>query len=828
MIRSEFLITGMDCASCAVSIESFVRKMGGVKNASVNYASKMLVAEHEPSLSKEEIIDGVKKLGYEAISTASREGHAEFVVSGMDNDHCVMVVSKAVNSLPGIKSLNASSQTSKLVVDFDPLKNKIEDISKVILESGYEPHLIGEEDVLTQKERLEKESMKKLKSKVLVSAVFSLPILYIAMSDIFSLPVPSILSRESNPIVFSILQLLLSIPIIIAGEKFYTKGLLNLVKRRPNMDSLIGLGTLAAYIYSSFGVIQILFGRVEWAGQLYFETAGVIITLILFGKYLEELTKGRTSHAVKKLIKLQAKQARVLRKGKQVMIPIEQVVVGDIVIVKPGEKIPVDGVVVKGHSSVDESIVTGESIPVEKTRNSKVIGASINKHGLIEFRATRVGRDTMLSQIIKMVEDAQSTKAPIQRLADQVSGVFVPVVIVIALFSAIVWLVLGSLGMVSFDSGVIAFSLTSAITVLVIACPCALGLATPTAIMVGTGKGAEHGILIKSAVALENFGKVKSIILDKTGTITIGKPIVTDIAAFSDFSEESVLSYSASAEKGSEHPLGDAIVEHAKEKKAKLFSVKNFKAIPGHGIFCVVRGKKVLLGNNKLMDDEKIKIDLEIRKEFKRLSLEGKTVMFLAVNRKITGLIGVRDEIRKTSKDAISELQKIGIEVIMITGDNEETAGAISREAGIKKYLAGVLPENKASEVKKIQKNGAKVAMVGDGINDAPALAQSDVGIAIGAGTDVAIESAQIILVKNDLMDVVNAYSLSRATMKNIKQNLFWAFAYNSAGIPVAAGVLYPFLGLTLSPIIAAGAMSFSSISVLLNSLRLRLFKIKA
>ena len=668
-----------------------------------------------------------------------------------------------------------------------------------------------------QKEKLRENELKKLKNKLAISSAFALPILYLAMAELFSFPIPSFLNPEIFPLRFALVQVLLSFPVVYAGINFYTKGIPNIIRRQPNMDSLIGLGTAAAYVYGLFAVYQIFIGNTEWVRQLYFETAGVIIALIILGKYLEELTRGKTSMAIKKLLKLQAKQARVVRSGKEIMIPIEEVVKGDIIIVKPGEKIPVDGVVVEGHSSVDESMVTGESIPVEKVKDAKVIGASINKHGSFRMKATKVGKETMLAQIIKLVEDAQASKAPIQKLADQVSSIFVPIVIALAILSGIVWFALGS------GAG---FALTALITVLVIACPCALGLATPTSIMVGTGKGAENGILIKSAKALETFHKTKVVILDKTGTITTGKPVVTDIISAKGFQEEQILSLAASAEKSSEHPLGEAIIKKADEKKIKFSDVTKFKAIPGHGIECKIGNDSILLGNERLMKKEKIDTET-LTKDFEKLSKEGKTVMFLSKNGKIAGLIGVRDEVKSSSKDAISSLQKMGVDVVMITGDNEQTASAISREVGIKRFFAEVLPEEKAKSVKKLQAEGKMVAMVGDGINDAPALAQADVGVAIGAGTDVAIESADIVLVNSDLMDVANAYNLSKKTMLNIKQNLFWAFAYNTVGIPIAAGVLYPFYGITLSPIFAAGAMSFSSISVLLNALRLKFWKAK-
>ncbi|NLO41092.1 MAG: copper-translocating P-type ATPase, partial [Ruminiclostridium sp.] len=560
--------------------------------------------------------------------------------------------------------------------------------------------------------------------------------------------------------------------------------------------------------------IQIINGNHEYAHELYFESAGVIITLIMLGKYLESVTKGKTSEAIKKLMGLSPKTATVIHDGQELTIPIDEVEVGDILLVKPGEKIPVDGEVVEGRTSVDESMLTGESIPVEKNKGSKVVGASINKNGTIQFRVTKVGKDTALAQIIKLVEDAQGSKAPNAKMADIIAGYFVPVVIVIAILAAAAWYISGMS---------ITFSLTIFIAVLVIACPCALGLATPTAIMVGTGKGAEYGVLIKGGEALETAHKINTIVLDKTGTITEGKPVVTDIITTPGISETELLQLSASAEKASEHPLGEAVVNRASEKNLKLLPVESFEAIPGHGISAVIKGRKMILGNKKLMDDQNIAITLPETPD--RLAGEGKTPMFIGIDGNLAGIIAVADIMKPSSKRAVELLHRMGIEVVMITGDNKGTAEAIAREVGIDRVLAEVLPQDKANEIKKLQAEGRKTAMVGDGINDAPALAQGDVGIAIGSGTDVAMESADIVLMRSDLMDVPTAIQLSKRTIRNIKQNLFWAFAYNTAAIPIAAGLLYLRGGPLLNPMIAAGAMAFSSVSVLTNALRLRRFK---
>ena len=619
----------------------------------------------------------------------------------------------------------------------------------------------------------------------------------------------------TQPVAFVSTQLILVLPVMIFGHAFFSNGFKALFKGHPNMDSLVALGTSAAFLYSLYGTVMVYLGETHFAMHLYYESAAVILTLITLGKYLESVSKGKTSEAIKKLLDLAPKTARILKNDSEIEVPVEQVVAGDIVIVRPGEKIPVDGQLIVGHSAVDESMITGESLPVEKQPGDSVVGASINKTGTFRYQATKVGKDTTLAQIIQLVEDAQGSKAPIARLADKVSGVFVPIVIGLALLAGLAWFFFGQ------ESWI--FALTITISVLVIACPCALGLATPTAIMVGTGKGAENGVLIKSGDALETTRNITTIVFDKTGTITEGKPVVTDLLPYGEHTKKTVLQLAASAEDGSEHPLGEAIVAAAKQQKLTFSSVSHFQAVPGHGITGRLDGKDVLLGNKKLMDQKQIDVSSVIASA-EGLAKQGKTPMYVAMDGALIGLIAVADTVKTSSAQAIERLHQMGIKVAMITGDNARTAQAIADQVGIDEVISDVLPEDKAAKVAELQQTGQKVAMVGDGINDAPALAKADVGIAIGSGTDVAIESADIVLMRSDLMDVPTAVELSRATIKNIKENLFWAFAYNVLGIPVAMGLLHLFGGPLLNPMIAGAAMSFSSVSVLLNALRLKRF----
>lgn len=735
-----------------------------------------------------------------------------FKVYGMTCSACASRVERVTRKLEGVKDASVNFATEKLTVTVEKNKISYEKLKTTIDKAGY--RLVEEINLKT--ETKEVSESRRLFNRFIISLVFTVPLFIISMGHMIGMPLLSIINPKINPLNFALVQFVLTLIVMITGYKFYKIGIKNLFKLAPNMDSLISVSTLAAFIYGIFAIYKIIIGDNphDYAMHLYFESIATILTLITLGKYLEAVSKGKTSEAIKKLMGLAPKVATVIRDNKEMQVSIEDVEISDIVIVKPGEKIPVDGEVIEGITSVDESMLTGESIPVEKVTGSTVIGASINKNGFIKYKATKVGQDTALAQIIKLVEDAQGSKAPIAKIADVMSAYFVPVVISLAIISSVSWLIAGE----SF-----IFSLTIFISVLVIACPCALGLATPTAIMVGTGKGAENGILIKGGEALETTHKIDTIVFDKTGTITEGKPKVTDIITNS-ISEGELLILAASSEKGSEHPLGEAILNEGRNKNLKLKKIDKFNAIAGQGIDVVIENKNILLGNRKLMIDQNIDITI-FNDKVEDLSNQGKTPMYIAINKEIKGIIAVADVVKVSSKKAIETLHKMGIKTVMITGDNENTAKAIAKEVGIDNVLAEVLPEDKAKSIKKLQDENKKVAMVGDGINDAPALAKADIGIAIGSGSDVAIESADIVLIRSDLMDVSNAIKLSKATIRNIKQNLFWAFAYNVLGIPVAMGVLHIFGGPLLNPMIAAAAMSLSSISVLLNALRLKNFK---
>ncbi len=801
-------IVGMHCASCAAKIEKELKKKDGVDQAAVNFASEKAYISFDPAkTSRAELEKTIEAVGYTAVK-GSVPGSAvlQLKVLGMDNPHCLSTVDKALSRVKGVLSKELLI-TEKAAISYDPAVTNAGIIKRAIHDVGYEA-LDAAASIDTEKEAREKE-MRSLWRKLVASLILAFPLAYFAMAHFFDLPMPGAVMRYQ-----ALLQFLLTTPILLLGYQFFSRGILAVVKTRTStMDTLVALGTGTAYIYSLAISLFILKGKAGYAAdQLYFEIAGILIAFILLGKYLEAVAKGKTSEAIKKLMGLAPKTATVKRKGSIIEIPIEEVAVSDVVIVKPGQKIPVDGIVVEGHSSVDESMISGESIPVEKAKGSEVIGATINKTGSFQFRATKVGKDTVLAQIIKLVEDAQGSKAPIQELVDKVSGYFVPAVLLIAIISFVIWYSLG------FGIG---FALNVLVAVVIIACPCAMGLATPTAVMVGTGLGAQHGILIKNAEALQNAEQLDAIVFDKTGTLTKGSPQVTDIVMLGDAPEKEILLYAAIAEKNSEHPLGEAVLSRAKKEKINVPDAKKFNSITGKGVEAVYQGKTIFFGNRALMRDEKIDAR-KFEPELSRLEHQGKTVMILAVGKKAVGLIAVADSLKEFSKEAVAELQSMGKEVIMMTGDNTRTGEAIGKQLGIRRVLAEVLPQEKAAQIKKLQQEGKKVAMVGDGINDAPALTQADIGIAIGSGTDVAIESGHIVLIKEDLRDVIMAMQLSRYTMKKIRQNLFWAFVYNTVGIPVAAGVLYPATGWLLSPILAGAAMAFSSVSVVSNSLLMK------
>jgi len=730
-------------------------------------------------------------------------------ISGMHCASCSAIIENALKNEEGIKSINVNFATEKAYLEFDSIEISIARIQKIIEKLGYKAteETFEEEKMRDHHKEAKAQEIQKLKKRFIFALIFSLPIIYMVMGEMVGLPVPMFFENYGT-----IIQFVLTSAVIVSCFYIWTSGFKNLLRLAPNMDSLIFIGTAVAYFYSlTISVLMFLGTKIE--AHLYYESAALILVFISLGKYLEVMTKGKTSEAIKKLIGLQPKEATIVKDNEEIKIPISEVKVGDIVLVKPGEKIPVDGIVIDGYSGVDEKAITGESIPVEKKKGDEVIGATINKTGVLKFRATRVGKDTMLAQIIKIVEEAMGSKAPIQLLADKVSFYFVPSVIGIAILSFVVWLSLGQ---------PLALALTVFVAVLIIACPCALGLATPTAAMMGTGLAAKNGILIKSGKALEIARDVNIVIFDKTGTLTRGEPSVTDIIQVKDkISKNSILQIAASVEKNSEHPLAQAIVNKAKEEKANFSEVKNFQAIPGYGVTADLENKKILFGTRKLMTNNQINPNIT---EEKMIVLEdqGKTAMILAVEKDIIGIIAVADTLKDYSKEAVEMLHKMGKKVAIITGDNKRVGQAIAQQVGIDRVLAEVLPQEKSAEIKKLQSEGNIVAMVGDGINDAPALAQADLGIALGSGTDVAMETGEIVLIKDDLRDVVTAIDLSKYTLNKIKQNLFWAFFYNIVGIPVAAGVLYPFTGWLLNPAIAAAAMAFSSVSVVSNSLLMK------
>lgn len=744
----------------------------------------------------------------------------KYKVTGMTCSACSSRVEKCVGKLDGVNTVSVNLLTNSMQIDFDESKLTEEKIADSVTQAGYGMEIpTGKSEKKEEKEDIVEKNIENMKKRTIWSFIFLIPLMYVAMGHMAGLPQPSFLRGDANAVSFALTQLLLCIPVLYINRAYFERGFRSLIHGAPNMDTLISVGSGASLIYGIFAIYRMGYGlgtqNMElvhrYLHDLYFESAVMILALINIGKYLEARSKGKTSEAIQKLMDLAPKTALVERNGQVVEIAAEDMLTGDILQVKPGSSIPADGVVIEGRTSVDEAAITGESMPVEKKEGDTVTAATLNKTGFIRMRAARVGQDTTFSQIIRLVEEASSSKAPIARMADKIAGIFVPTVMGIALLTGIVWLLMGA----EFE-----FALSCAIAVLVISCPCALGLATPVAIMVGTGKGAENGILIKSGEALEITHNVQSVVLDKTGTITEGKPVVTDIVSFG-MSENKILEISAALEKKSEHPLAEAVL--LKAKGMELPNAENFAAIPGKGITAKIQGNIYYAGNQKLMQEQGISCEKALS-SMEKLSKEGKTPLILADEKQVFGIIGVADVVKPTSAKAIQELKKLGIQVIMLTGDNARTAKAIQKQLDIDTVIAEVLPQDKEREISRLQEEGKTVVMVGDGLNDAPALARADVGIAIGAGTDVAIESADIVLMKNDLQDVATAIELSKAVIRNIKENLFWAFFYNVCGIPLAAGVLYPVFGLKLSPMFGAAAMSLSSLFVVSNALRLRFF----
>ena len=811
--RVDIGIHGMSCASCVSTVESALAAVPGVRKAVVNLAAERGTVHYDPNrVRPSALVKAIAGTGYTPLVEK-----VTIPISGISCASCVSTIERALNQAPGVLSASVNLATNAATVEFLPPTITLQDLRRAIRDAGYEPLEVAEGAHPGEYEKAGRErEIRRLKTKLIVGIILTAPVVLGSLPGWFSW-VPKFLQS------FWVLLVLTTPVLFWVGSQYYRRFWAALRHKTSDMNTLIAVGTSSAYLYSLAMTVAPGFFRARGiVPAVYFDTAAVIITLILLGRLLEAIAKGRTSEAIERLMGLQAKTARVIRNGEEADIPTEDVQIGDVVIVRPGESVPVDGVVHEGASAVDESMLTGESLPVEKRPGDQVIGATLNKTGTFRFEATKVGGDTVLAQIIRLVEEAQGSKAPIQRMADYVASIFVPAVIGIAIATLIVWWLFG-------PSPAFVFGLLNFVAVLIIACPCALGLATPTAIMVGTGKGAEHGILIRSGESLETTHKIRTIVFDKTGTLTKGEPEVTDVVSREPRSESrdprvEILRLAASLERGSEHPLGEAVVNRAKGEGIALSEVEGFEAIPGHGVRGKVDSHAVLLGNAKLMQESGITLG-ELAETAETLAGQGKTPMFVAVDGEPAGVIVVADTLKEHSAEAVSALHRLGVEVTMITGDNRRTAAAIARQTGIDRVLAEVLPDQKAEEVKKLQAEGRVVAMVGDGINDAPALAQADVGIAIGTGTDVAMEASDITLIRGDLRGVVTAIELSKRTLRTIKQNLFWAFIYNALGIPIAAGVLYPFFGMLLDPMIASAAMALSSVSVVSNSLRLRRFR---
>lgn len=821
-MSQEYAVQGLSCASCAHAVEVALQAVTGVKSAQVNLATEKVSLETEGSVSPLDLQAAVQAAGYDLVLPQVTQN---FALTGMSCASCAANIESAVSSLPEVSAASVNLATEVLSVTYQPGAINEEIICQTVAEAGYQAQVLADQAGASQAQ-IQQEADQAAQAKAShqaalwrrfwQSAIFALPLLCLAMAEMVGLTLPTWLSHRGGGQLFVSLQLALTLPILWLGRSFFLNGFKHLVKGHPNMDSLVALGTSAAVAYSLYSSIQVWLGNHHAAMSLYYESAGVILTLVTLGKYFEARSKGQTSAAIQALIKLAPQEAQVLRDGQEVTLPLDQVQVGDLVRVRPGQKIPVDGRVVEGQSWVDESMLTGESLPVAKKVGDQVVGASLNQQGSLIVETDKIGQDTTLAQIIHLVQAAQGSKAPIAQLADRVSAVFVPVVMTLALVAGLAWYLIGGQSW--------AFALTISIAVLVIACPCALGLATPTAIMVGTGKGAEQGILIKSGTALEMAHQVNAVVLDKTGTLTQGQPQVTDVLPLTGWTSDQLLALAAAAEVNSEHPLGQAIVAGARERDLALPEVTDFQSLTGFGIQVRVDQVTYYLGNRRLMQEQGLDLD-QADDQAAALAAGGKTPIYVANEYELLGLIAVADPLKETSPEAVRRLKAMGLQVIMLTGDNAKTAQALAAEAGIDQVISDVLPADKAQVVADLQAKGLKVAMVGDGINDAPALAQADVGLAIGRGTDVAIESADMVLMGSDLTSVATAIKLSQATIRNIKENLFWAFAYNVLGIPVAMGVLHLFGGPLLNPMLAGAAMSFSSVSVIVNALRLRRFK---
>ena len=821
-MSQEYAVQGLSCASCAHAVEVALQAVTGVKSAQVNLATEKVSLETEGSVSPLDLQAAVQAAGYDLVLPQVTQN---FALTGMSCASCAANIESAVGSLPEVSTASVNLATEVLSVTYQLGAINEEIICQTVAEAGYQAQVLADQAGASQAQ-IQQEADQAAQAKAnhqaalwrrfWLSAIFALPLLCLAMAEMVGLTLPTWLSHRGGGQLFVSLQLALTLPILWLGRSFFLNGFKHLVKGHPNMDSLVALGTSAAVAYSLYSSIQVWLGDHHAAMSLYYESAGVILTLVTLGKYFEARSKGQTSAAIQALIKLAPQEAQVLREGQEVTLPLDQVQVGDLVRVRPGQKIPVDGRVVEGQSWVDESMLTGESLPVAKKVGDQVVGASLNQQGSLIVETNKVGQDTTLAQIIHLVQAAQGSKAPIAQLADRVSAVFVPVVMTLALVAGLAWYLIGGQSW--------AFALTISIAVLVIACPCALGLATPTAIMVGTGKGAEQGILIKSGTALEMAHQVDAVVLDKTGTLTQGQPQVTDVLPLTGWTPDQLLALAAAAEVNSEHPLGQAIVAGARERELALPEVTDFQSLTGSGIQVRLDQATYYLGNRRLMQEQGLDLG-QAEDQAAALAAGGKTPIYVANEHELLGLIAVADPLKATSPEAVRRLKAMGLQVIMLTGDNAKTAQALAAEAGIDQVISDVLPADKAQVVADLQAKGLKVAMVGDGINDAPALAQADVGLAIGRGTDVAIESADMVLMGSDLTSVATAIKLSQATIRNIKENLFWAFAYNVLGIPVAMGVLHLFGGPLLNPMLAGAAMSFSSVSVIVNALRLRRFK---